>query len=166
MSKGYWSFDFFPSFMCSKVTVPFDFSSFFICLKATDFLVSFLLYMSNGYWSSTSLLLLYAQRLLSLVHLCVLLFANGYLLAGKKHLYNNLKAYACKTNRYEEKTPLYPFVYQSVTKPILKDALLHCKRASFTLQKGMFCNAKGRLLHCKRASLTFQLWIFLTKVGC
>ena len=166
MSKGYWSFDFFPSFMCSKVTVPFDFSSFFICLKATDFLVSFLLYMSNGYWSSTSLLLLYAQRLLSLVHLCVLLFANGYLLAGKKHLYNNLKVYACKTNRYEEKTSLYPFVYQSVTKPVLKDALLHCKRASFTLQKGMFCNAKGRLLHGKRASLTFQLWIFLTKVGC
>jgi len=86
-----------------------------------------------------------------------LLFANGYLLAGKKHLYNNLKVYACKTNRYEEKTPLYPFVYQSVTKPVLKDALLHCKRASFTLQKGMFCNAKGHLLHGKRASITFQL---------
>ena len=128
-------------FYVLKDYCPFDFSSSF--------------YMSNGHWSSTSLLLLYAQRLLSLVHLCVLLFANGYLLAGKKHLYNNLKAYACKTNRYEEKTPLYPFVYQSVTKSVLKDALLHCKRASFTLQKGMFCNAKGHLLHGKRASITF-----------
>ena len=86
----------------------------------------------------TSFLLLCAQRLLSLVHLCVLLFANGYLLAGKKYLYNNLKAYACKSNRYEEKMPLYPFVYQSVTKPVLKDVLLQCKRASFTWQKSTF----------------------------
>ena len=139
-------------FYVLKDYCPFDFSSSFICPTVTDLLTSFLL--------------LYAQRLLSLVHLCVLLFANGYLLAGKKHLYNNLKAYACKTNRYEEKTPLYPFVYQSVTKPVLKDALLQCKRASFTHQKGMFCNAKGHLLHGKKASLTFQLWIFLTKVGC
>jgi len=122
---------------------PFDFSSFFICLKATDLLAAFLL--------------LRAQRSLSLVHSYVLPFVNGYLSVAKKHLYNNLKAYVCKTNRYDEKTPLYPFVYQSVTKPVLKDALLHCKRASFTLQKGMFCNAKGHLLQCKRASITFQL---------
>ena len=121
----------------------FDLSSSFICPTATDCLTSFLL--------------LYAQRSLSLVHSCVLPFVNGYLSVAKKHLYNNLKAYACKSNRYEEKTPLYPFVYQSVTKPVLKDALLHCKRASFTLQKGMFCNAKGHLLHGKRASITFQL---------
>jgi len=105
----------------------------------------------------TSFLLLCAQRSLSLVHLCVLPFVNGYLSVAKKHLYNNLKAYVCKSNRYEEKMPLYPFVYQSVTKPVLKDALLHCKRASFTLQKGMFCNAKGHLLHGKRAPFTFQL---------
>ena len=121
---------------------PFDFSSSFICLKATDRLASFLL--------------LCTQRSLSLVHSYVLPFVNSYLSVAKKHLYNNLKAYACKSNRYEEKTPLYPFVYQSVTEPVLKDALLHCKRASFTLQKGMFCNAKGHLLHGKRASITFQ----------
>jgi hypothetical protein len=29
---------------------------------------------------------------------------------------------------------------------IVKDALLQCKRASFTPQKGVFCNVKGHLL--------------------
>ena len=29
---------------------------------------------------------------------------------------------------------------------ILKGHILHCKRASFTHQKGIFCNVKGRLL--------------------
>ena len=33
---------------------------------------------------------------------------------------------------------------------IVKDALLQCKRASFTPQKGIFRNAKGALLECKR----------------
>ena len=39
---------------------------------------------------------------------------------------------------------------------LVKDALLRCKRASFTLQKGIFCNAKGALLQCKRASFAMQ----------
>ena len=33
-----------------------------------------------------------------------------------------------------------------VTNILLKDALLHCKRASFTPQKGIFCNAKDHRL--------------------
>ena len=48
---------------------------------------------------------------------------------------------------------------------VVKGHLLRCKRASFTHQKGMFCNAKGRLLHSKRACIVWQLWIFLTKRG-
>ena len=115
-----------------------------------------LFYMPEAADRLTSFLLFCAQRSLSLVHSCVLPFVNGYLSVAKKHLYNNLKAYACKSNRYEEKTPLYPFVYQSVTKPVLKDALLHCKSVFYT-SKGQFCNAKGHLLHGKRASITFQL---------
>ena len=35
-----------------------------------------------------------------------------------------------------------------------EDALLHCKRACFALQKGIFYHAKGRLLQRKRAPFT------------
>jgi len=42
---------------------------------------------------------------------------------------------------------------------VVKDALLRCKRASFTHQKGTFYHAKGHLLHCKRAPFILQLWI-------
>ena len=97
----------------------------------------------------TSFLLLCAQRLLSLVHLCVLLFANGYLLAGKKHLYNNLKAYACKTNRYEEKNTFVSFCLSISYKT-------RSKRRPFALQKGIFYTSKGHVLQCKRASFTWQ----------
>jgi len=45
---------------------------------------------------------------------------------------------------------------------VVKDALLRCKRASFTHQKGTFYHAKGHLLHCKRAPFILQLWIVFT----
>ena len=44
-------------------------------------------------------------------------------------------------------------------------ALLHCKRACFALQKGIFYTAKGRLLHCKRASFTLQKGVFYIAKG-
>ena len=40
-----------------------------------------------------------------------------------------------------------------ITKAKIKGALLQFKRAPFTCQKGMFCNAKGHLLQRKRASI-------------
>jgi len=46
-----------------------------------------------------------------------------------------------------------------------KHALLHCKRACFALQKGIFYNAKGRLLECKRASFRSQLGIFSNAIN-
>ena len=60
-----------------------------------------------------------------------------------------------------KKPALYPIVYQWVIDGVVKDALLHCKRASFTLQKGIFCNAKGHLLQCKRALLFSDSDFFL-----
>jgi len=44
-----------------------------------------------------------------------------------------------------------------VIKTEIKDALLHRKRASFTLQKGIFYIAKGALLESKRASIRKQM---------
>ena len=40
-----------------------------------------------------------------------------------------------------------------VTKRLVKDALLHCKRRPFTHQKMPFCNAIHALLQCKRACI-------------
>ena len=40
----------------------------------------------------------------------------------------------------------FPSAFQSTPFCLLKDALLHCKRVSFDVQKGMFYNAKGHLL--------------------
>ena len=40
---------------------------------------------------------------------------------------------------------------------LVKDALLRCKRASFTLQKGIFCNAKGALLQCEIISKMYLI---------
>ena len=37
-----------------------------------------------------------------------------------------------------------------VTKRLVKEHVLPCKRASFTTQKGIFYIAKGALLECKR----------------
>jgi len=46
-----------------------------------------------------------------------------------------------------------------------EDALLHCKRACFTLQKGIFYHAKGRLLQRKRASFTMRFVIIRYSVS-
>ncbi len=47
-----------------------------------------------------------------------------------------------------------------ITKAKIKGALLQFKRAPFTCQKGMFCNAKGHLLRVKRACFAMQKGIF------
>gem|GEM_PF-483673 len=56
--------------------------------------------------------------------------------------------------------PLFSALYlsdnQRVTNRLVKGALLHCKRAPFTHQKGMFCNAKGHLLPCNMPPITFE----------
>jgi len=49
-----------------------------------------------------------------------------------------------------------------VTNALVKDALLHCKRASFTPQKSTFYHAKGHLLQCKRPSIKKQLGNYFT----
>ena len=43
-----------------------------------------------------------------------------------------------------------------LTKAKIKGALLQFKRAPFTCQKGMFCNAKGHLLPCNMPPITFE----------
>ena len=45
---------------------------------------------------------------------------------------------------------------------VVKGRLLHCKRASFTLQKGVFYTAKGHLLECKRRPFKNQITIYFT----
>ena len=50
-----------------------------------------------------------------------------------------------------------------VIKTEIKDALLHRKRASFTLQKGIFYIAKGALLECKRRPIKNERGINFTK---
>jgi len=57
---------------------------------------------------------------------------------------------------------MYPIVYQQLTNTILKDALLHYKKASFTPQKSTSYHTKGHLLLCQRPSVIFNLWIFIT----
>ena len=49
-----------------------------------------------------------------------------------------------------------------VTNTLLKGALLHCKKASFTPQKGTFYHVKGHLLQCKRPSIKKQLRNYFT----
>ena len=52
-----------------------------------------------------------------------------------------------------------------VTSTLSSNYKLACKRASFTLQKGVFYITKGRLLHYKRASFTLQKGVFYTSKG-
>ena len=47
-----------------------------------------------------------------------------------------------------------------VTSTLSSNYKLACKRASFTLQKGVFYTSKGHLLHCKRASFRRQKRLF------
>ena len=50
-----------------------------------------------------------------------------------------------------------------VTKRLVKEHVLPCKRASFTTQKGIFYIAKGALLECKRRPSEKRMGFFLTK---
>ena len=83
-----------------------------------------------------------------LVRLSVLKCATKPLRTNLKYVYKRLKLHVHKITRYTKKTDLYPILYQRLTKALLKGALLHCKRASFTPQKSIFYRAKGHLLPC------------------
>ena len=50
-----------------------------------------------------------------------------------------------------------------VTSTLSSNYKLAYKRASFTLQKGIFYHAKGHLLECKRRPFKNQQGIYLTK---
>ena len=83
-----------------------------------------------------------------LVNLFVPTYITAPLRTNQKYVYKRLKLHVHKITRYTKKTDLYPILYQRLTKALLKGALLHCKRASFTPQKSIFYRAKGHLLPC------------------
>ena len=91
-----------------------------------------------------------------LVNLSVPTYTAESLWANRKYVYKRLKLQVYKFKRNEKHSDLYAIGYQKFTNAVLKGALLHCKRAPFTLQKGIFYHAKGHLLPCKRASFTLQ----------
>ena len=68
-----------------------------------------------------------------------------------------------KTNGNDLFTTLSYSHYQIVTDGLVKGHVLHCKRAPFTMQKGIFYNAKGRLLQCKRRPFKSRYVICFTK---
>ena len=89
-----------------------------------------------------------------LVNLSVPTYTTAPLRTKQKYVYKRWKLHAYKITRYTNKLDLYPIVYQRLTNAFLKGALLHVKRAPFTLQKGVFHTSKEHLLLCKRASFT------------
>ena len=97
-----------------------------------------------------------------LVNLSVLTHITAPLRSNQKYVYKRLKLHVHKIRRNARKSDLYPIVYQRLTNAILKGALLHCKRASFTPQRSIFYHAKGHLLQCQRSPAIFNVWIFIT----
>ena len=89
-----------------------------------------------------------------LVNLFVPTYTTAPLRTNRKYVYKGWKLHVYKITRYTKKTDLYPIVYQRLTKALLKDALLPCKRASFTPQKSIFYHAKGHLLLYKNHLLS------------
>jgi len=88
-----------------------------------------------------------------LVRLSVLKCATKPLRTNLKYVYKRLKLHVHKITRYTKKTDLYPILYQRLTKALLKGALLHLKRASFTVRKGIFYRVKAHLLFSMYESL-------------
>ena len=81
-----------------------------------------------------------------LVRLSVLPYTTAPLRTDQKYVYRKIKLHVYKITRYSKKSDLYTLLYQRLTNAVPKDALLHCKRASFTPQKSIFYYAKGHLL--------------------
>ena len=81
-----------------------------------------------------------------LVNLFVPTYTTAPLRTNRKYVYKGWKLHVHKIWSYAKLSDLYPIVYQRLTKTLLKGALLHCKRASFTPQKSTFYHVKGHLL--------------------
>ena len=92
-----------------------------------------------------------------LVNLSVPTHITAPLRTNQKYVYKRRKLHVHKIRSYAKHSDLYPIVYQRLTKALLKGALLHCKRASFTPQKSIFYHAKGHLLPCQSPPVIFNL---------
>ena len=80
------------------------------------------------------------------IRLSVPTHTTAPLQVNQKYVYKRLKLRIHKSRSYAKLSDLYTILYPGLTKSFLKDALLHCKRASFTPQKSIFYRAKGHLL--------------------
>ena len=90
------------------------------------------------------------------------MYTTEPLRTNQKYVYSELKLRAHKIWSYAKHSDLYAILYQRLTKDFLKDALLRCKRASFTPQKSIFYRVKGHLLRGKRAYIKLRLRIIFT----
>ena len=84
-----------------------------------------------------------------LVNLSVPTYTTEPLRNNQKYFYSDLKLRVHKIRSYAKHSDLQSIVYQRLTNAVLKGALLHCKRASFTPQKSTFYPTKGHLLPCQ-----------------
>ena len=91
------------------------------------------------------------------VNLFVPTYTTAPLRTDRKYVYRKIKLHVYKITRYTKKLDLYAILYQRLIKAVLKGALLHCKRASFTPQKSIFYHAKGHLLPCQSSPAIFNL---------
>ncbi len=92
-----------------------------------------------------------------LVNLFVPTYTTAPLRTNQKYVYSDLQLHVRKIKRNAQYSDLYIILYQRLTNAVLKDALLHCKRASFTPQKSIFYHAKGHLLPCQSPSTILNL---------
>ena len=84
-------------------------------------------------------------------------YITAPLRSNQKYVYRKIKLHVYKITRYTKKSDLQSIVYQRLTNAVLKDALLHCKRASLTPQKSTFYHAKGHLLPCQSPPVILNL---------
>ena len=84
-------------------------------------------------------------------------YITAPLRSNQKYVYSGLKLHAHKIRSYAKHSDLYIILYQRLTNALLKDALLPCKRASFTPQKSTFYSAKGHLLPCQSSPTIFNV---------
>ena len=69
------------------------------------------------------------------VNLSVPTHTTAPLRTKQKYIYKRWKLQVHKSRSHAKLSDLYIILYQRLTKAVLKDALLHCKRASFTVPK-------------------------------
>ena len=72
------------------------------------------------------------------VNLSVPKYITAPLRANRKYVYKRWKLHVYKSRRSTKYSGLYLIVNQRLTNVFLKDALLRCKRAPFTLQKSTY----------------------------